>query len=139
MNKIEKTAKITKVVIKSIWWILGIALWIVGLTGIFLDNTMDSKFLSWMIWGIMCTPFIIGFIVKNAKKGAEDSARDGARHYTYDSSTGTISNHPFAGYVFGFLAGIFVGVLFGPIALPLFFVKNVVDIVETIIEIKRAA
>ena len=139
MEKLEKTAKISKVVIKSIWWTLGIIFWIIGLTEMFLSNSADSQFLSWMMWGLLCSPFIIGFIIKTSKKSADDGARDGARKYTYNSSTGTISNHPLGGYIFGFLIGLFMGILAGPIALPCFFIKNVVEIVQTILDIKRAA
>jgi len=139
MEKTDKAIKIGKIVFKSIWSAAALFFWIGGLVASWIPNTMENKLGSWMMWGVFCAPFIIVFIIKIAKGQANDSARDGARQYTYNSTTGTISNHPFAGYVFGFIVGLLLGIAAGPIVVPFFILKNLVDIIKLIVELKNAA
>ncbi len=110
-------------------------LWIIGLTN-FLG---EKNFLNWAIWGFLAVPFVFGWILKLAKKGANDSARDGARHYTYDVSAGTIKNHTFSGYVFGFIVSLVLGFLAGPIAFVLVFGNGVLGIIDLVKLIKESA
>lgn len=139
MEKTDKAIKIGKIVFKSIWSAGALFFWIAGLVASWIPNMMDNKLGSWMMWGALCSPFIIVFIIKIAKGQANTSARDGARQYTYNSTTGTISNHPFAGYVFGFVLGLVFGIAAGPIAVPCFILKNLVDIIKLVFELKNAA
>lgn len=127
MEKFEKAKLITSVVWNSIWLVGGIFFWIVGLVG-FIENT---EFFMWLVWGILCTPFIITYIIKYATKSSKDSARSGANHYTI-SSSGYISNHAFGGAVFGFIVGLVLGVLAGPIALPINAVNKSTELIKNI-------
>ena len=139
MEKTDKAIKIGKIVFKSIWSAAALFFWIGGFAGLFIANIADKKFVSWLCWGLLCSPFIIVYIIKIAKGQAHDSAKDGSRHYTYNVSTGVIKNHTFSGYISGFLVGLVLGVIVGPIAIPCFVIKNIADIIKTAIELKQAA
>lgn len=130
MEKFGKAKLITSVVWNSIWLVGGIFFWIVGLVG-FIENT---EFLIWLVWGILCTPFIIPVVIKLIKDQAKEGRREGANTYTATriGNTVTVQNNPLGGAIKGGIAGLIGGVLMGPIFLPLTALNKGIDLVKNI-------
>lgn len=136
MDKLEK-GKITATLVWNAIWLIGaLIFWISGLV-YFLNET---SFLGWAIWGLCCCIFVISTIIKITKKSTRDSARDGANTYSASISGNkvTVSNHPFAGAVFGFITGLVMGFLAGPIIVPFFAIKAISAIAKAIVALKNA-
>lgn len=129
----EKKVTIGKIVFKSIWVLASLFLWIGGLVTFF----GEKSFGYWMMWGGMSIPMTFFWMVPNViLKSIKDNRREGARSFTVSSDGRTISNHPFLGAVFGFIAGIFVTLLLGPIAAPFIGIKSIVEIIKLIRDLK---
>jgi len=141
MDKLEKAKKISGIVFYGIWLVVSLLLWIAGLM-IFL-NYMGSgdEFIYWFLWGILCVFPIIIPILKEAFDSAKKGARDGANRYTATQSGNTIhiENHPFRGAIKGFLVGIIAGILIGPVLLVIYFIKNILTLIDLCRDLKNAA
>ena len=130
MNKTEKTKSIISLSLKTAWLVAGIVLWILGLF-MFLDH---KEFLRWMAWGILCTPFIIPFLISMISDGAKSGRHQGANSYTA-KDCGThirVENHPLRGALVGGVIGLVIGVLAGPIFYPITAAKKTISLVGNI-------
>ena len=136
MQKLEKTAKISGIVFNGIWMLIAIVCWFGGR----ILYTRDPGFTGWLSWGVFCVLPIIVPMIRWVAQSAKDGARDGANSYTatdYGNSI-RVSNHPIRGAIIGTLSGIFVGLLSGPIALPIFFLNTVVKTIKSIVNVAKS-
>ncbi len=99
-----------------------------------------NGFSGWMTWGFLCAVTIILFIFQTINKSTKDSARDGANTYTASVSGNrvTVSNHPFAGAVFGFICGVVLSLAAGPIAAPFSIIRTIVRLFKYIGNLKNS-
>lgn len=130
MDKFKRTKIITKVVWNSLLIVVGVFLWIGGLT-VFIE---DKNFLNWLVWGIITTPFIIPFVIEMIKDQAKRGKQEGANTYTATQigNTVTVSNNPMGGMIKGAFIGLIGGVLGGPIMTPIFSIKRLLSVIENI-------
>lgn len=142
MEKIEKTKRITSIVIRSIWLAVELLIYFAGFT-LFMDKggfSGDQWVAAWGFWGFFCVFITIPFIFKLARDQAKQGARDGANTYTASriGNTVTVENHPLRGAIFGFIFGVVAGVFVGPIVAPIFMIKNIIKIVKNALTLKRS-
>ena len=124
----NKSKLLIKVIFKSIWLAFAVLVLIAGLIA-FISLIKDGEgWAGWFGWGVLCAMLTIVNTFKTIFSGARQGARDGTNHYTY--SNGYISNHPFLGALFGFIIGIVVALLLGPIYL----LVRVILVLPTFIE-----
>ena len=118
MNFFSRAASVAVVVFRVIWTVLSTVLWIVGLC----DFINDTRFVTWLGWGLLCAIPLCVQILKNSFDSAREGAEEGASEYTVTVTESSISvhDHSCSGAVFGFLGGLIGGVLIGPVVLPLF-------------------
>ncbi len=139
MEKFQKAKLISSIVFRSIW--LGFSL-LVYFVGVSLFNEFrgnEKAFVGWMIWGFCCAVTIIPFIWKTVRGSASDGAKQGANTYTASASGNNIyvSNHPFLGAIMGFILGIFICLLMGPVVSPIYMIMTIMKIVNSAVDLKR--
>ena len=125
-----------KLVLKSIWVVIAIALWVTGLV-VFINYPEGEGFIGYCIWGALCSVCTIRAILLGAKREGRKGSARGANDFsvTDNGAYYTIRNHPLRGAIFGFVGGFIGGVLGGPIVVPLDIVRNLIDIVKIAIKI----
>ena len=135
MNKREKAKLIFNIVFYSIWLIFALVLWIHGLT----KFRETSDFGTWVAWGAICIFPIIIPILKLVFSSAKDGMRNGANEYTASVSGNNIyiRNHPIRGAVIGLLAGVFGGLLVGPVMLAIYILKNIFELLSSVLDLVK--
>lgn len=141
MENLEKTKRITGVVLRSIWLVVTITLWIVGLVGFNQQREVSQGFLGWVVWGILCIPGIIGPLVKLIVVGARDGWKQGANEYSASiiGNTMYVENHPVRGAILQIVVNIVLGVLVGPVILAFNIFKNGVNLYNKIVDLVKSA
>lgn len=134
MDKREKAKTIAGIVFKSLWILISLGLWIFGIT-VFIDYiNSEAGVLGWFVWGLICTPAILGSVFGTAVGTTRSGWRSGANTYsaTVDSNSVTVENHPFRGAITGFIGGLLAGVAMGPITLTFKTIRNIRDLIDMI-------
>ena len=90
MDVLEKAKTIAKIVLRFLWLLISMALWILGLY-VFLQNILaDQALIGWFLWALLCTPTTF-FVV--------------LRHVPDYSSN----------YILGAIGGLLFGIIVGPL------------------------
>lgn len=141
MKKTQKALLISKIVFKAIWLAFAILFWVVGLLMFLSQRDIGEGFGGWLFWGGFCIfPCLID-VIKGVIDSAKQGWNDGANDYSASVSDThvTVQNHPFRGAILGIISGIFGGLLIGPVLVVIKVLKAIIDIIKTIITLRKAA
>ncbi|MBQ9121823.1 MAG: hypothetical protein IJY12_05645 [Clostridia bacterium] len=140
MEKLEKAKIISGITFRAIWLVPAVVCWIMGLVHFTQNKDSDGVFPAWAMWGAYCVIFVIVTILRMALGLGKDEARKGANEYTATrvGNTVYVSNHPIRSAIFGFLGGLVIGFLAGPIFLPLTALRYLVEIINRLLTLKQS-
>jgi|GEM_PF-4705602 len=151
-KKLKTAVDVTVLVAYSIWLAVSLFLWAFGL-GMFIwainketpvfssvssDAAIPNWIPGWLIWGLFCVIPSIRFFLKEVRHTTRQGWNDGARHYstnvtvTNTSVTATTKNHPYAYAILGFIVGVLMGVIVGPVSTLAVIIRYIVKVVKQI-------
>lgn len=129
MRFLSRAGSIAVIVLRILWIIFAVLLWISGLV-MFRD---DTSFGMWFGWGAICAIPMCVRIIRQAFASAREGAVRGSREYTvsYSSLSDTyhVSDNSGSGCLWGFVGGLLGGIVIGPVLLPFYVVTTVIAVV----------
>ena len=139
-KKKDEIKSVAGLVFKSIWLVIALVFFFAGMTMF----TGDKTFEGWLMWGLFCLFPMLGAVIRDAFVSGKRGARRGANMYTatVDSTSVTVSNHPFREALIEIAGTIIAAVLIGPLTLGvkiLFAVIAIIKFVKVLIDRKKEA
>lgn len=130
--------------IKSVAGLVFKSIWLVFAAIMFAGGSMfffrAKSFSNWLIWGVFCLFPMLGSVIRDIIVSAREGARRGANSYTVSVSgnTATVSNHPFREAIISIVVSIFASILMGPVALGVYMLVAIIQIIcFVIVLVKR--